>query len=980
MRLVVMGAYSLDYLQDHVIKSFSGIRSNGPLVSYTWNDIYASPMKDIGMPFSNDSLQKVFYIAPVRDRHALSVTWQIPSQIGNWKSKPCDYIAHLTGHEGKNSLLASLKAKSWVTACCAGVGEEGVENTTSYALFTGKISLFEGNAFLLLFIDDHSHSISLSLSLLRSVSFTLSEEGILYWKDIISALYQYVGMLRFYCQSEDGLPPWIYDELKSIYDVSHRYADEQSPEDYVVEFAEECSPCLNIPPERLLDASGLLFDYDPDTVRTLLDKFFTPLNARIDFGSTSFGRASEYEEDTSKSDYYKVFDTKNVKSETDHGFFDAQKAGAPHIEPIFGTPFWCESISASQLKEWESKAQPQMPPAESMLALPLQNQFIPTNFEMKSLPPSDSDHPLVNCSIKLQIPVGKRKEWFPATVIRYNSINNQILCAYEDEDEKWHNLDISSLDFPHTIHASDDFEGTLDGKNIKYRIVSLAVEGSKATLKFGDESDFHADCGSAFPAIPPATPPSRLPKLAYDTAELKMWHLQDRTFKRPIADLRLQLNCAEANKTCLHCACADLLVNLVSDAVTEISYMASVCELGSSFSSNETGISMRVHGFDDKLLELFMVMLEKLLLFRIHNAHDGSLPDGISEDRFCLVLETYRRSCINSGMKSQKLGSDTRIRCLRPGSFSAHQKFCAVQNLDVATFTSTVRSLLSMVGAVSLYHGNVDLDDARMARERILNLLRDSAPEGNNAGLARKKYPSQLVLQLPPKQLEIICPAKDPTESNTAVEVYIQVGKDNVQDRVMVDMLVEILYEPIYTQLRTKDQFGYDVSCASRWTHGIIGMVFCVVTPSRNADETVARIERFLLEYRQTVEDMSTDEFTEIMIGLANDKLNMFNSMPEETNHYWSEICEHRYKWEDHREEVLHLKTITKDEILKAYDEWLSPNNNKRRQLTVKIIASEGPAAIGRPDVKPDDVSDFNDDAVKAIHSACKNQTYGRVY
>jgi secreted Zn-dependent insulinase-like peptidase len=578
--------------------------------------------------------------------------------------------------------------------------------------------------------------------------------------------------------------------------------------------------------------------------------------------------------------------------------------------------------------------------------------------------------------------VGKRREWFPATVISYNSLKNQILCAYEDEDEKWHTLDIPNSDFPRTLHGSNDFEGTLDDKHIKYRIVSLAVEGSKPVLKFGDESDFHVDTGAAFPAVPPATPPSRLPRLTYDTAELKMWHMQDRTYKRPIADLRLQLYCAEANKTSLCAACADILVNLVSDSVTEISYMASVCELGSSFASDETGISMRCNGFHDKLLDLFRVMLEKLLRFRNHRTHDGSLPEGFSKDRFDLILESYTRALVNSGMKSQKLGSDTRIRCLRPGSFSSHQKHRALENLTISMFTATAASLLSKIGAVALYHGNVDVDDAKYAKDVILDLLRKSAPEGIDGlgGLPRKKYPAQFVLQLPPTQLEIISPSKDTAETNTAVEVYIQVGKDNIADRVMVDLLVEILYEPMYAQLRTKDQFGYDVSCASRWTHGVIGIVFCVVTPSKTAEETRARIDRFLLEYRETVESMDPKEFTEIMIGLANDKLNMFNSMPEETNHYWGEIRERRYQWEDHRLEVLHLKSITKEMTLKAYDEWLSPNNKKRKQLTVCVIAGEGEASAGRPDVKAEDVSEFNDAAVNAIHTACKNQTYGRIY
>ena len=123
MRLVVVGGYTLDYLQKQVVKSFSDVRSK-----LDWSQPYSSPLKGVGLPFTKESLgNKIWYIAPVKDRHSLAVTWQIPSQIENWKTKPCEYLAHLIGHEAKGSLLASLKAKAWATACCAGVGGEGYE-------------------------------------------------------------------------------------------------------------------------------------------------------------------------------------------------------------------------------------------------------------------------------------------------------------------------------------------------------------------------------------------------------------------------------------------------------------------------------------------------------------------------------------------------------------------------------------------------------------------------------------------------------------------------------------------------------------------------------------------------------------------------------------------------------------------------------------------------------------------------------------
>lgn len=75
----------------------------------------------------------------------------------------------------------------------------------------------------------------------------------------------YIGMLRYHCQ--EGLPEWLFDELKSVQDVAHKYGDEQSPEDLVENLAEELAPNYNMPPERLLDGTMLLFDFEPEKIK-----------------------------------------------------------------------------------------------------------------------------------------------------------------------------------------------------------------------------------------------------------------------------------------------------------------------------------------------------------------------------------------------------------------------------------------------------------------------------------------------------------------------------------------------------------------------------------------------------------------------------------------------------------------------------------------------------------------------------------------
>lgn len=101
-------------------------------------------------------------------------------------------------------------------------------------------------------------------------------------------------------------------------------------------------------------------------------------------------------------------------------------------------------------------------------------------------------------------------------MVKYDATKNQILLSYEDEDEKWHTVDQELSQFSPSA-LSPRFEGTLDGKEIKYRIVALAKEGQGAVLKFGDESDHHVEDGIHFPPIPPALSESRLPQLISNT-------------------------------------------------------------------------------------------------------------------------------------------------------------------------------------------------------------------------------------------------------------------------------------------------------------------------------------------------------------------------------------------------------------------------------------------------------------------------------
>jgi len=118
--------------------------------------------------------------------------------------------------------------------------------------------------------------------------------------------------------------------------------------------------------------------------------------------SSTLGRAADYETAESEA----VVSEKIVD---DDETFDPAKAGSPNVEPMFGAHYWCRSIPETLLKEWTEACRPALPPLDSSLSLPPKNPFVPENLALKALPPDDSHHPLVHCSLKICIMVGRKK-------------------------------------------------------------------------------------------------------------------------------------------------------------------------------------------------------------------------------------------------------------------------------------------------------------------------------------------------------------------------------------------------------------------------------------------------------------------------------------------------------------------------------------------------------------------------------------------
>jgi len=441
------------------------------------------------------------------------------------------------------------------------------------------------------------------------------------------------------------------------------------------------------------------------------------------------------------------------------------------------------------------------------------------------------------------------------------------------------------------------------------------------------------------------------------------------------------------NDSALNQACMALFCKLCNDALAETCYLASVCELGSSLYPTDSGFSMRVHGFDHNLLDLGREVLRVVMGFRGREG-ECDLPKTIKDGRFDACLEVQLRQWSNAGMDASAFSATLRLLCIRPSVMSKFAKLKALEGITVSKFVHVMNKILKRLSVEAFYHGNANRKDADEAANIITEAL-----TRHHVGLPKKKLPTKLVLKAKYAidHHLIVAPTIDPKDPNTAVEVYFQFGKDDnssdaIRQRVLIDLLEQILDEPLYNQIRTKETFGYEVSCGARWTYGVLGMSFRVVTACKSAEEASTRIDDFLKSFRSELESMDDETFMEHLVGLAKNKLENFDSLEEETGSHWSEITEGRYDFEAYRKEVLMMRTISKRQLIDVYDEWLYPlcengKPKKRRRMVLHIIGSgDGPASLGRPAIENEKtVGDEIDRLLHQFHASVKKESWGRI-
>ncbi|XP_010457845.1 PREDICTED: nardilysin-like isoform X1 [Camelina sativa] len=412
------------------------------------------------------------------------------------------------------------------------------------------------------------------------------------------------------------------------------------------------------------------------------------------------------------------------------------------------------------------------------------------------------------------------------------------------------------------------------------------------------------------------------PRCIIDEPFMKFWYKLDETFKVPRANTYFRINLNGAYASVKNCLLTELFINLLKDELNEIIYQASIAKLETSLSMSGDKLELKVYGFNEKI---------PALLSKILTIAKSFMP---SLERFKVIKENMERGLRNTNMKPLNHSTYLRLQLLCKRIYDSDEKLSVLNDLSLDDLNSFIPELRSQIFMEALCHGNLSEDEA----VNISNIFKKSLtveplPSKCRHGEQITRFPVSAKLV---RDVSV----KNKSETNSVVELYYQIEPEEAQStrmKAMLDLFNEIIEEPLFNQLRTKEQLGYVVQCAPRLTYRVHGFCFSVQSSKYGPVHLLGRVDNFIKEIEGLLEQLDEESFEDYRSGVIARLLEKDPSLLSETNELWSQIVDKRYMFDFSHKVAEELRNIQKKDVIKWYKTYFRESSPKCRRLAVRV-------------------------------------------
>lgn len=416
------------------------------------------------------------------------------------------------------------------------------------------------------------------------------------------------------------------------------------------------------------------------------------------------------------------------------------------------------------------------------------------------------------------------------------------------------------------------------------------------------------------------------PYIIHNDEKSQVWFKKDDRFEVPkgLVSTSLHLpSTTESVKSFLYCS---LIVKLVNDELNDMAYLASLVGLAFNFHRQIDGFGLDFDGYSDKMPVLLEHVIHKVTNFT---------PN---KEKYLTLKEKTIQQLKNSGYDVPYSQAGRYIQSLFNDKIYTREEKLAALNSNELSFEELVTFNREMwsngVFASTLIHGNFDYERSMKINSLLQKHLSHLKPIAENKEEVSKALQYRSYFVSPNERATFESPLQDANNVNSCIEYYIQIEDKLKHDRLLVlaDLMSTTINEACFNQLRTKEQLGYVVFSGVRLTKSRFGFRV-LIQSERPCDYLEYRIEEFLHKFRTNfiAKELTDENFNKFKEALTDKKLSKLKNLSEEFNRLSGQISTGYFDFNQRQRHVDILTTITKDEFINFYDDYINVSNSQSK-------------------------------------------------
>ena len=389
---------------------------------------------------------------------------------------------------------------------------------------------------------------------------------------------------------------------------------------------------------------------------------------------------------------------------------------------------------------------------------------------------------------------------------------------------------------------------------------------------------------------------------------IEAWYKQDWKFKKPTNYMYVQLINSVTNSNPVNYVMSSLFSNIINDVLSEKLNNAFIIGYYVKLNSNLKGLTLLFSGYNNKFVNLIKNTLAEII------------DQPIDEHRFNTKKNSLKKFYKNLDYQSPLSQARTHIQELLIGNiiYSVDKK----KVIDKITYHNIVNfksNLLSNLYLKFIIQGNLNKNDAT----HYINIFKKKINYNEISS-----FPKYNVIKLKNMRYIYEATSTNKNENDSCVLALYQFGKMNHTLYLSIEVLHSMINEPLFNQLRTKEQLGYIVLSRIAYIEKIICLIFEIQSSTKDPRYLQNRIDDFLKKFKEKIVQMTNSEFDSYVRSIIDIKKMKYINLEEEFDFNCSEVRIDEYEFNRKIIDINNLNKLKKNDIINLYDDIINPKRN----------------------------------------------------